>query len=171
MARFLRENGPWSQLIALGNIALHEIEPGREFALTPELQATALVVPHRDEFSDTVGYLVRSPSASLLYLPDIDKWEKWERRIEDVVAQVDAAFLDASFFSLEELPGRAQGEVPHPLIRETMQRLARLAPRVRFVHLNHTNRLLFDEPARREVESRGFRVARDGDVVPLASAQ
>lgn len=171
MARFLRENGPWSQLIALGNIALHEIEPGREFALTPELKATALVVPHRDEFSDTVGYLVRSPSASLLYLPDIDKWEKWERRIEDVVAQVDAAFLDASFFSLEELPGRAQGEVPHPLIRETMQRLARLAPRVRFVHLNHTNRLLFDEPARREVESRGFRVARDGDVVPLASAQ
>jgi pyrroloquinoline quinone biosynthesis protein B len=170
LARFLRENGPWSQLIAIGNIVLREIEPGHEFALTPDLKVTALVVPHRDEWSDTVGYVVRGPSASLLYLPDIDKWEKWERPIEGVVAQVDAAFLDGTFFSLEELPGRTQSEVPHPLIGETMERLARLAPRVCFVHLNHTNRLLFDAPARREVESRGFRVARDGDVVPLAPA-
>ncbi len=170
MALFLRENGPWSQLVALGNIALHEIEPGREFALTPDLKVTALVVPHRDEWSDTVGYVVRGPSASLLYLPDIDKWEKWERPIGDVVAHVDTAFLDGTFFSLEDLPGRTQSEVPHPLVGETMQRLARLAPRVRFVHLNHTNRLLFDAVALREVERRGFRVARDGDVVPLAPA-
>jgi len=170
MGRFLRENGPWSQLVSLGNIVLREIEPGRKFALTPDLEVTALVVPHRDEFSDTVGYLVRSPSGSLLYLPDIDKWEKWGWAIEDVVAQVDAAFLDATFFSLEELPGRSQGEVPHPLVGETMQRLARLAPRVRFLHVNHTNRLLFDAVAQREVESRGFRVAHDGDVLPLAPA-
>ncbi len=170
MARFLRENGPWSQLVSLGNIVLREIEPGREFALTPGLKVTALAVPHRDEFSDTVGYVVRGPSASLLYLPDIDKWEKWGRPIEDVVAQVDAALLDATFFSLEELPGRSLSEVPHPLVGETMQRLARLAPRVRFVHVNHTNRLLFDAVAQREVEGRGFRVAQDGDVLPLAPA-
>jgi len=167
MARFLRENGPWSQLVSLGNITLREIEPGREFALTADLKVTALRVPHRDEFSDTVGYVVRGPSASLLYLPDIDKWEKWERPIADLVAQVDAAFLDATFFSLEELPGRSQGEVPHPLVGETMRLLARLAPRVRFLHFNHTNRLLFDTAAQREVENHGFRLARDGDVMPL----
>ena len=79
MARFLRENGPWSQLVALGNIAVKEMEPGREIALTERLRVTPLLVPHRDELSDTVGFRVQGPSRSLLYIPDIDMWERWER--------------------------------------------------------------------------------------------
>ena len=38
---------------------------------------------------------------------------------------------------------------------------------MRFIHLNHTNRLLWDEEARRALEGRGLGVARDGDEIPL----
>ena len=67
---------------------------------------TALRVPHRDEFSDTVGFLVEGPSRKLLWLPDIDKWDKWKLSLEDVLAEVDHAFIDATFYSGDELPGR-----------------------------------------------------------------
>ena len=161
-ARFLRENGPWSQLVTLGQIEIREIEPDREFTLTPGLRATARRVPHRDEYSDTVGYVVRGPRRSLLYLPDIDKWERWERSCEDEVAGVDLAFLDGTFYAADELPGRSPAEIPHPLIGETLARLrARpaLRERVWFIHLNHTNRLLWDTELRAEG---GPRVAQDG---------
>jgi len=171
MARFLRENGPWSQLVSLGNVELREIEPGVEVALTPALRVTAVRVPHRDEFSDTVGYVVRGPTSSLLYVPDIDQWEKWDRRVEDEVERVDHALLDATFRSSDELPGRAASEVPHPLVTDSMRRLSARATRVRFIHLNHTNRLLFDRVALDEVEAAGFRVARDGDVMALETAR
>jgi pyrroloquinoline quinone biosynthesis protein B len=170
MARFLRENGPWKRLVALGNIAIREIEPGREFALTDSLRVTALRVPHRDEDSDTVAYLVAGPSRKLLWLPDIDKWEKWDRRVEDVVRGTDVAFLDGTFFSAEEIPGRSIAEIPHPLVPETVARLseASVPPnRVFFVHLNHTNRLLWDGAAVRQLRRKGFGVASEGQRVRL----
>jgi pyrroloquinoline quinone biosynthesis protein B len=169
MARFLRENGPWSLLVELGNIEIREMQPGRELTLTPRLGVTPLPVPHRDELSDTVGFLVHGPAHSVLYIPDIDKWERWDRRLEDEVGRVDAALLDGSFENAAEIPGRSIAEIPHPLVEETAKRLAdmTLARRVLFVHLNHTNRLLWDEAARRALERRGFRVARDGQELPL----
>jgi len=167
MAAFLRANAPWSQLVRLGEIELREVEPGRELALTPSLAVTPLAVPHRDELSDTVAYVVRGPRRSLLYLPDIDKWEKWDRRIEDEVARVDVAFLDGTFSSADELPGRSRAEVPHPTVGETAARLAALSRRVVFIHLNHTNPLLWDDGARRDLARRGFSVAADGQVVAL----
>ncbi len=171
MARFLRENGPWSQLVSLGNIELREIEPGVEIALTPALRVTAVRVPHREEFSDTVGYVVRGPTSSLLYVPDIDQWDKWERRVEDEVGRVDHALLDATFHSADELPGRVASEVPHPLVAQSMRRLSAFVRRVAFIHLNHTNRLLFDPAAVAECEAAGFRVARDGEALPLETAR
>jgi len=169
MARFLRENGPWSQLVSLGNVELREIEPGRELELTPDLKVTPLGVPHREEFSDTVGFRVRGPMRSILYVPDVDKWERWGRSLADEVAAVEAALLDGTFEDLGELPGRRLSEVPHPLVEETLALLAdaRLRSRVLFVHLNHTNRLLRDEAARRALAGRGARVARDGERLPL----
>jgi pyrroloquinoline quinone biosynthesis protein B len=169
MARFLRENRPWSRLVLLGNIAINEIEPDKEFTLTDSLRATALRVPHRDEDSDTVAYVVSGPSRKLLWLPDIDKWEKWDRRIEDVLKTVDAAFLDGTFFSADEIPGRSIAEIPHPLVPETVSRLRNegLAARVFFVHLNHTNRLLRDLGSVRQLREKGFQVAFEGQRLPL----
>jgi pyrroloquinoline quinone biosynthesis protein B len=169
MARFLRENRPWSRLVERDNIAIHEIQPDIEFALTGSLRVTPLRVPHRDEDSDTVAYVVAGPSRRLLWLPDIDKWEKWDRRIEDVVRTVDFAFLDGTFFSADEIPGRSIADIPHPLISET---ISRLSPgggsrKVFFVHLNHTNRLYWDRTELRRLRQKGFGVAAEGQRVPL----
>jgi pyrroloquinoline quinone biosynthesis protein B len=168
MSRFLRENAPWSQLVSLGNVELHEVEPEREISLTPSLKVTARRVPHRDELSDTVAYLVRGPARSLLYLPDIDKWERWDRSLEDALAAVDRALIDGTFHAADEIPGRSLAEIPHPLVGETLERLRgrpRLAQRVWFIHLNHTNRLLRERRLREELS--GARVASDGEEHPL----
>jgi pyrroloquinoline quinone biosynthesis protein B len=170
MARFLRENGPWRRLVESKNIAIHEIEPGVEFVLTESLRVTALRVPHRDEDSDTVAFVVSGPSQKkLLWLPDIDKWEKWDRRLEDVIRSVDQAFVDGTFFSAEEIPGRSIADIPHPLVGETVSRLsaANLPARVFFVHLNHTNRLLWDRTEIHRLRASGFGVAAEGQRVPL----
>jgi len=171
MANFLRENRPWSRLVGLGNIAIREIAIGEEFALTESLHVTAIRVPHRDEDSDTVAFLVRGPRRELLWLPDIDRWEQWDRTLPDVLREPKrSAFLDGTFFSADELPGRSIDEVPHPLVPDTLARLERVpetAGRVWFVHLNHTNRLLWDAKARKEVEARGAGVAEEGQRIPL----
>jgi pyrroloquinoline quinone biosynthesis protein B len=167
MARFLRENGPWKRLVSLENIEIREVEPGRVFELTPSLHATGIPVPHRGEDSDTVAYLVTGPGRRLLWLPDIDKWEKWDRRIEEVIGPMSLlAFVDGTFFSADEIPGRSIADIPHPLVPETVARFGGKAPaapaKVYFVHLNHTNRLLWDGAARRELERRGFGIAKEG---------
>ena len=165
MARFLRANRPWSRLIERGNVTVREIEPGRELALTPRLRVEAVRVPHRDEDSDTVGYFVRGPERTLLWLPDIDKWEKWDRSIEQVLQDRGlTAFLDGTFFDAGEIPGRSIADIPHPLVPETVARVGPRPPaRTVFVHLNHTNRLLWDAAAVRALEQKGFAVAREGD--------
>ncbi|HEX8411406.1 MAG TPA: MBL fold metallo-hydrolase [Thermoanaerobaculia bacterium] len=158
MREFLERNGPWEQLVKLQNISLVTLGDGEELALNGRIRVTPLRVPHRDEYSETVGFLVRGPSRTILWLPDIDKWEKWETKLEDVLARVDVAYLDGTFYEASELPGRDLREIPHPLISETESRLAGspLRTRVRYIHLNQSNRLL------RETHP-GIRIARDGE--------
>jgi pyrroloquinoline quinone biosynthesis protein B len=168
MAAFLRGNEPWKQLVTLGQIDVREMLPGSEIAMG-RFNVTPVLVPHRDEISDTVGYRVRGPSRSLLYIPDVDKWERWDRNLALEVAAVDAALLDGTFHDAAEVPGRSLADIPHPLVGETMGLLTApaLRGRIHFIHLNHTNPLLRDTDALRGVEARGFRVARDGDTLPL----
>jgi pyrroloquinoline quinone biosynthesis protein B len=172
MARFLRGNRPWSRLVDDGHIAIREIVPGREVVLTPGLRVEAWRVPHRDEDSDTVAYLVRGPERSLLWLPDIDKWEKWDRSIAQVLRDPRlTAFLDGTFFEAGEIPGRSIADIPHPLVPETVARAgARPQARTVFVHLNHTNRLLRDPEAVRDLEQKGYAVAKEGDRHSLGMA-
>jgi pyrroloquinoline quinone biosynthesis protein B len=171
MARFLRENRPWSRLVERQNIALREIEPGKPFALTESLRATAIRVPHRDEDSDTVAYLIEGPRRRILWLPDIDRWESWDHKPEDFVADPTlTAFLDGTFFSADEIPGRPIHDIPHPLVPDTAARLSAgggPAATVLFVHLNHTNRLLWDADAVRALAAKGFGVAKEGGRFPL----
>jgi pyrroloquinoline quinone biosynthesis protein B len=167
MRTFLESNGPWSQLVSLGNIEIRNLIAGETMRLNDRISVTPLLVPHRDEFSETAGFVVRGAARSILWLPDIDKWEKWTTAIEDVVGSVDVAWIDATFYSADELPGRNLAEIPHPTVQESVSRLAALASRVRFTHLNQSNPLLRDPQLVRSIEQKGFRVTREGEVFPL----
>jgi len=172
MATFLEKNGPWELLVRLNNIRVERIKGDSTVPLNSRLSITAIPVPHRDEYSDTFGFIVRGPSRAILWLPDIDKWEKWDRRIEDVIATVDVAYLDGTFHDGDELPGRAMSEVPHPFISESLARFASLDAKQRskivFMHLNHTNPAATPgSRAQLAIEKAGLRVAREGERQPL----
>ncbi len=172
MTAFLKANGPWSQLVDLHNIELRPLEADHSVQLNERITVTPLLVPHRDEFSETVGYRIQGPQRSVLYIPDIDKWERWDRRIEDEIARVDVAYLDGTFFDGEELGGRDMSTIPHPFVRESMNRLAALPAseraKIHFIHLNHTNPLLqTGSAADRQMQRAGFTAARAGRVEPL----
>jgi len=155
MRGFLRDNAPWSALVVHENVRLE----GNAEVHLDGVRVRSFRVPHRDEFSDTVGYRVDGPNGRVLYVPDVDRWEKWDRDVRREVAEVDVALLDGTFYSAAELPGRDMSRVRHPFVTESMDRLHEVRAKVWFTHLNHTNPLLLD-PA--PVESRGFHVAREG---------
>lgn len=175
MQGFLEGNGPWDQLVKLRNIAITPMEADKPVRLNARITVTPFLVPHRDEYTETVGYRIDGPTRSVMFIPDIDKWEKWDAqgwKIEDVLAAVDVAYLDGTFYADGELPGRSMAEVPHPFIVESMRRFAPLAvgerSKVRFIHLNHTNPALRDDSdARRVIEQAGFAIAAKGERQPL----
>jgi pyrroloquinoline quinone biosynthesis protein B len=138
MLKFLDTNGPWSQLIALGNIEPRPLEFDRAIAIADAVRVTAFRVPHRDEFSDTVGYRIEGPRKSAIFIPDIDRWEKWERSIRDVANTVDLAFLDGTFASPTEV-NRNIEEIPHPMMSRTRELLKGTKAKLWFIHINHSN--------------------------------
>ncbi len=165
MLGFLQGAGPWKLLFDFGHAKPHIVPPDQPVALTDRLKVTAIVVPHRDELSDTVAFRFEGPTKKLLFLPDIDRWEKWSRRIEDEVAGVDIALLDATFYGANEVPGRNAAEIPHPLVTDTVARLRTLAKgkRIVLLHLNHTNPLADPKSAEAEaVRAAGLEVGEDG---------
>jgi len=138
MKKFLEENGPWSQLVSNKNIDITELSNLHEIQLTSNLKVIPMLVPHRDEFSETVGYKIIGPNKTALFIPDIDKWEKWETDIIAIIKQVDYAFLDATFYDGVEINNRDISEIPHPFIIETMDKLKDLAnsekKKIYFIH-------------------------------------
>jgi len=171
MADYLSSNGPWELMVREGRLDLRPSTPGEWIRIDERLSARPLLVPHRPEYSDTVGWVFRGPSRSLLYLPDIDSWERWDLRVEDVVASVDVALLDATFYSGDEVPGRAIADIPHPLVPHSMDVLEATVARgsrVVFTHLNNTNPAIFEDSSEAaEVRRRGFEVATEGQRFPL----
>jgi pyrroloquinoline quinone biosynthesis protein B len=167
MATFLRENAPWAQLVALDNVELRVLEPDREVRLSSRLSLRPTPVPHRDEFSDTLAFVVRGPARRLFYCPDIDGWDGWHRDLRQLVAGMDVALLDGTFFSASELPGRDLHEISHPLVADTVERLAGVACDVRLIHLNHSNPLQAPGPEREWLAAQGIGVGALGDRWPL----
>ena len=172
MTEFLQTNGPWEQLIAEKNIDINTINANRSIRLTEQITVTPLLVPHRDEYSETAGYIIQGPNKSVLFIPDIDKWERWKIPIETVLRKVDYAFLDATFFDGKELPGRDMTSIPHPFVKESMQRFDVLADseknKIHFIHFNHTNPLLKNTSEESlVVEEKGYHIARTGMKINL----
>lgn len=172
MARFLRNNGPWGQLVDSGNIELKVVPLEAEVALDDKLHFRTLPVPHRNEYTDTVGYEVIGGQRRLLYIPDIDQWHRWDKDIKALVREVDYALLDATFYSNDELPDHDMADIPHPLVEESLTLFGELAPsersKIHFIHLNHTNHIFdADGLSRKRVEAEGLHIAEEGQIFCL----
>lgn len=172
LCAFLEGNGPWDLLISAEHLQLEPLAAGQSVTLADDLKVTAMAVPHRDEYSDTLAFRIDGPERSVLYLPDIDKWSRWERPLARVLDSVDGAFLDATFFDAGELPGRAMSEVPHPFVVETMELLSEepstTRNKVHLIHLNHSNPLADpSSAAAAQVRAAGMHVAHEGDTFEL----
>jgi pyrroloquinoline quinone biosynthesis protein B len=175
MHRFLSANGPWDQLVELGNIELRHARDDEPVRLNERLTVTPFLVPHRDEYSETVGFRIEGPRRSVVFLPDIDKWERWDAlgtRIEDVVRAADVAYLDATFYADGEVPGRAMSEIPHPFVTETMRRFEAVdageRAKIRFIHINRTNPIGDPQsPESGAVLRAGFGIAERLEIVGL----
>lgn len=164
MKIFLDNNGPWSQLVSLNNIRINPLSEGKWENISPSLRVKPMLVPHRDEFSETVGFIIEGPHKKLLFIPDIDKWEKWKTDIVSLIREVDHALIDGTFFSAAEVGNRNIAEIPHPLVQESMQLFdslpAKEKEKIMFIHFNHTNPLLNEESKEAKlVKSKGFRIA------------
>ena len=167
MKLFLENNEPWKQLVSLKNIHIIPIEDKKEIILSRHLIIEPFKVPHRDEFSETVGYNIIGPNESLLYIPDIDKWDKWEHDILFWIESTGYALLDGTFYYDGEIPNRNMSEIPHPFIMESMNYFETLLERnqnkIFFIHLNHTNPAIRENSAAsRNIIKNGFNVARKG---------
>ena len=166
MKEFLSNNGPWSQLVTTQNIVFLDLQKDSIVPLSDALKVTPFLVPHRDEFSETVGYKIEGNTNSALFIPDINKWSLWEKNIVEEVKKVDYAFIDATFFKEGEI-NRPMSEVPHPFIEETValfenESLA-TKNKVIFIHFNHTNPALqSNSKERNDLELLGFRFATEG---------
>lgn len=164
---FILNNGPWNQLVKLNNIKLNKIYNREKVILHNNLSFTPIQVPHRDEYSETVGYIIESIHKKALYIPDIDKWAKWEVSIVEMIKSVDYAFLDGTFFDKKEINNRDISEIPHPFIIESLKLFEGLdgseKSKVYFIHLNHTNPVLNSESSEyKKVISAGFNIAKTG---------
>ncbi len=167
MKAFLKANGPWSQLVSLQNITLQSLKNDSVLKLNSSIKVTPFLVPHRDEFSETVGYKIEGKYKLALFIPDIDKWEKWQHDIIEEVKKVDYAFLDATFFSNGELE-RDMTEIPHPFITETTtlfeNESIETKNKIHFIHFNHTNPALKQSHHLKDsISNLGFRFATQGD--------
>lgn len=168
MKTFLENNAPWSQLVSLKNIKINALTADSTVFLTKNIQIKPIIVPHRDEFSETVGFVIECKNKRILFIPDIDKWSKWQRDIVAEVSKVDCALLDATFYQNGEIP-RDMSEVPHPFISETMDlfKNSKDKSKIKFIHFNHTNPVLRQTKEREAVLKQGFGVCTEGEVIGL----
>ena len=134
--------------------------------LTNDLSIIPLRVPHRDEYSETAAYEIIGKNKKALFIPDIDKWEKWSKNLIELVQEFDYLLLDATFYDSKEI-NRDISEIPHPLVSETISLLDNLTTedksKVYFIHMNHTNMMLDPKSDLTDyVISKGFNITRLG---------
>lgn len=172
MKNFLSKNGPWNQLISRKNVQIQELKNEQAVNLSKTIKVTPILVPHRDEYSETVGYRINGPKKSALFIPDIDKWNKWDKNIVDEIKKVDYAFLDAAFYSGKEINNRDISEIPHPFVIESFETFKNLSKtekeKIIFIHFNHTNPLLNPESQEaKTVSNKGYKVGKINSVFEL----
>ena len=166
MAAFLGKNGPWDQLIKLKNINIQTISNKNFIKLSKNILVIPIKVPHRDEYSETVGYKIIGKTKKILFIPDIDKWNEWDKDIIEEIKLVDYALIDGTFYNGLELD-RDMSEIPHPSIEETIELFLNQPVsernKIYFIHINHTNPILTNKNGVKDlIESYGFNVSKRG---------
>jgi len=164
MASYLAANQPWAALSELGHLAI--TSGFGPFDLGSGLRIRLIPVPHRAEFTDTVGISIND---EVLFVPDIDSWEAWPEA-ETELARHRVCLLDATFASLDEIPGRNLTEIPHPLVTDTVERFGHLATDRRLIltHINHSNPIGdTNSLAAAVVRDAGFEIAADKMTIPI----
>ena len=169
MKQFLETNGPWNQLVRLNNISIQKINDNVAIQLNERLSITPFLVPHRDEYSETVGYKIEGPNKSLIFIPDIDKWDKWEVNVKELVKDNDYSLLDGTFYNIDELPGRDMSQIPHPFIIESINLFSNVDKLgIYFIHINHSNPALnSNSDAFKNIINNGFGVAKRDQIFDL----
>jgi pyrroloquinoline quinone biosynthesis protein B len=172
MKQFLTNNGPWSQLVTLKNIVLNTLSANKIVKLNNNIRVQPFLVPHRDEFSETVGYRIYGPNKTALFIPDINKWDKWQANIVEEIQKVDYAIVDATFYQNGEIANRDMSEIPHPFVSESLKLFQPLSKndrnKVIFIHFNHSNPLLQkDSKAQQHVLNEGYNIAKEGMQITL----
>jgi pyrroloquinoline quinone biosynthesis protein B len=171
MKNYLETSGSWSQLVGYNNIDIKPLRNDSIVNLNNKLKVTPMLVPHRDEYSETVGYKIEGANKTALFIPDIDKWQKWERNIIEEVKKVDYAFVDASFFRDGELD-RDMSKIPHPFTTQTTtlfeNESLETKSKIHFIHYNHTNPTIREQHHLKDsIIHLGFNFAKKGDVYAL----
>jgi pyrroloquinoline quinone biosynthesis protein B len=171
MSDFLKNNGPWDQLIKLNNIDIEDIAFDKTSSIFNNIEITPLQVPHRDEYSETAGYIIKGRNKTALFIPDIDKWERWNKDINEMVKKYDYLLLDATFYDEKEI-NRDINEIPHPLVKETLGLFKNMSlkdkSKIYFIHMNHTNMMLDpNSELSRLILNKGFNIARIGQKLYL----
>lgn len=173
MNDFLSHHAPWEALVKNRNILLMPLNRKHAQSLSvQDMEVRSILVPHRDEYSETAAFIIKGPNKTALFIPDIDKWEKWEMNIDSLISTVDYAFIDGTFYNGEEIQNRDLKSIPHPFISESMARFEYLSPEIRnriyFIHLNHSNPALNPKsPASVAIQNAGFNVAGTGMKIPM----
>ena len=164
VADYVKSHPIWQKLFDRGNLILDKFN-------SDNIQP--IEVPHRSQDFDTHSILFKGNNNNLLFLPDHDNWNKTldfvgYKNPREWFSSIDAdiVLLDGTFWTLDELKGRVQSEVPHPPVADTLEILGKKQtgdPRIIFIHLNHTNPLHYPNSKEyQKVQSMGWEVGEEG---------
>jgi len=169
MSQLLSAHHPWKSLIDQKNIRLYLMQNHAKIPLNGKISVMPFKVAHRDEWTETVGFMISISQRKILYIPDIDTWEGFDE-IDELMSQADVILVDGTFYNTQEIKGRDAAKIPHPTIETSMQRFANLSATQKshfyFIHLNHTNPCLdANSEERQRVLKNGFKLAREDQII------
>jgi pyrroloquinoline quinone biosynthesis protein B len=164
VADFVRAHPIWQKLFDRNNLIFDTFYSD---------EVVPIEVPHRSQDFDTHAFFFKGNVNNLLFLPDHDNWDKTLNFVGHKSPKkwfaslgADIVLLDGTFWSLDELKGRVQAEVPHPPVCNTLDLVGNKEegdPRIIFIHLNHTNPLHYpDSEEYQKVQSMGWEIGEEG---------
>ncbi|OIN93080.1 pyrroloquinoline quinone biosynthesis protein PqqB [candidate division WWE3 bacterium CG06_land_8_20_14_3_00_42_16] len=170
MALFLQQNKPWSKLLKDKNLIVQQLFVRGNLNLSENVTTFPFKIPHRNEFSDTLGYFIKGACKNLFFLPDFKSWGKISHRVFNFLHQAKIILIDGTFFNGKELKSLNRDgieKIGHPSIVQSIEFFNNFYPEKRplifFIHFNHSNPVLLAESQERKyLTQNGFLIAKEG---------